>query len=304
MTSGAPFDGGNTGMPINALGPSRMEGKPLQADWRMVSPGYFKALRIRLLRGSLFTGHSDADERSLIVSATMARRIWGGENPIGRQIAAGPAGTFAVIGVVADVRNLDLALAPAPTMYISTSRYTWATMTVVVRSAGSVTQTAAFVRSTIRELDPQLALFNVGQMTDQIDRSGSQPRLNATLVGAFAIIAGLLAALGLYGVLASLVSQKRQEIGIRLALGAGRRAVLSLFVRRGLWLAGAGLLVGVAGALGASRWIESMMFGVSARDPLTFGVTVGLVACMALIATYIPARRASRVDPLIALRPD
>ena len=302
LTSGAPFDGGNTGTPIEAVGPSRLDGKPLQADWRMVSPGYFKALRIPLLEGELFTGNGQADEFSMIVSATMAKRIWGDEDAVGRQLVAGPTGTFRIVGVVDDVRNLELALQPAPTMYISAARYTWPTMTIVVRSAIGQSSAAGLIRSVLRELDPQLALFNVGGIEEGVRRSAAQPRLNATLVGLFALLAAMLAALGIYGVLAYLVSQKRQEIGIRMALGARRTSVQGLFIRRGLWLTVAGVAVGVAGALVAARWIGAMMFGVSARDPLTIAAAVTFVAIVALLASYIPAWKAAQVDPLIALR--
>jgi len=209
-----------------------------------------------------------------------------------------------VIGVVGDVRNLDLSLDPAPTMYLSATRYVWPTMTVIVRTTGANAQPANLLRGVVRELDPQLALHNVRDMETLIGESASQPRLNASLTGLFAVIAALLAALGIYGVLAYLVSQRRQEIGIRLALGASRTSVLRLFLRRGAWLAGGGLVAGVAGALAASRWIESMVFGVSARDPWTFAGAILAIGLVALCACYIPARRATRVDPLLALRND
>ena len=302
LTSGAPFDGGNTGMPIEAVGPSRLEGKSLQADWRMISPGYFKALRIPLLRGRLFTGNRAGDEFTMVVSASMARRIWGDEDPLGRQVSAGPNGRFTIIGIVGDVRNLQLALEPAPTMYISSAQYLWPTMTVIVRSTGPETPTASLLRTAVRELDPQLALFNIRRTEDRIDRSASQSRLNATLVGLFAGVAALLAALGIYGVLAYLVSQRQQEIGIRMALGAGRAMVVRLILARGLWLTGIGLAVGIAGAFGVTRWIQALIFGVSPTDPWTFSAAIGLVLLVALAASYAPARRATRVDPLIALR--
>ncbi|MBA2306458.1 MAG: ABC transporter permease [Acidobacteria bacterium] len=304
LSSGAPFGGGNTGMPINAVGPSRLNAEALQTDWRMVSPGYFSAMRIPLLRGRSFTGAAADGENRLVVSAAMARRMWGDEDPVGRQIKAGPNGLFTVIGVVGDVRNLDLSLDPAPTMYLSATRYVWPTMTVIVRTTGANAQPANLLRGVVRELDPQLALHNVRDMETLISESASQPRLNASLTGLFAVIAALLAALGIYGVLAYLVSQRRQEIGIRLALGASRTSVLRLFLRRGAGLAGGGLVAGVAGALAASRWIESMVFGVSARDPWTFAGAILAIGLVALCACYIPARRATRVDPLLALRND
>jgi putative ABC transport system permease protein len=302
LTNGAPFDEGNTGMPIEAVGPSRLNGKSLQADWRMVSPGYFNALQIPLLRGQGFTGTPARDERTMIVSATMAKRIWGDENVLGRQITAGPAGNFTIVGIVGDVRNEDLALPPAPTMYISSAQYQWSTMTVIVRSIGAETQAPSLLRTVVRELDPQLALYNVRTTIDRLDRSAAQPRLNATLVGLFAAVAALLAALGIYGVLAYLVSLRQQEIGIRMALGAGRSAVVGLILRRGLWLTASGVGAGIVAALGVSRWLRSLMFEVSPTDPRTFGLAVALVVLVAVGASYAPARRATRVDPLLALR--
>ena len=139
-------------------------------------------------------------------------------------------------------------------------------------------------------------------MTDLIDQSAAQPRLNASLIALFAVIAAVLAALGIYGVLAYLVSQRAQEIGIRMALGASRPAVLRLFLARGLWLAVGGLVAGVVGSVAVSRWIGSLLFDVSARDPWTIAAAAGAVGIVALLASYIPARRATKVDPLIALR--
>jgi putative ABC transport system permease protein len=227
--------------------------------------------------------------------------MWGDADPIGRQILAGPNGRFTVVGVVGDVRNLDLSLTPAPTMYLSTARFVWPTMTIIIRGDERA-QAAELLRRTVREIDPQLAVFNIRKMTDLIDQSAAQPRLNASLIALFALIAAVLAALGIYGVLAYLVSQRAQEIGIRMALGASRPTVLRLFLARGLWLAVGGLLAGVVGSVAVSRWIGSLLFDVRARDPWTIAAAVGVVAVVALLASYIPARRAAKVDPLIALR--
>ena len=302
VTSGAPFDGGNTGMPIDAVGASRLEGQPLQADWRMVSPGYFQALRIPLLRGRPFSGHRDADEPAIILSAGMARRIWGDADPIGRKIGAGPAGDFTVIGVVGDVRNLDLSLAPAPTMYISTARYVSASMTVVVRTRGEAGSGISVIRAAVRELDPQLAVHDASTLEDDVAQSAAQPRLNASLVAGFAGVAAVLASLGVYGVLAYLVSQRRHEFGIRVALGASRAAVVRLILARGVPLTALGLTAGVAGAIAGSRWVGSLLFDVGARDPVTFAAAVGTVAAAAAFASLIPAWQASRVDPLVVVR--
>ena len=301
LSSGAPFGGGNTGMPITAVGTSQIGTTPLQTDWRMVSPDYFRAMRIPLRRGRYFTETGTGDQASLIASATMARRIWGDEDPIGKQIQAGPNGVFTVVGVVGDVRNLDLALSPAPTMYLPATRFVWPTMTIIVRGDERA-QAASLVRTAVREQDPQLAVFNVRTMNEMIERSASQPRLNASLVALFAGLAALLAAVGIYGVLAYLVSQRTQEIGIRMALGAGRSSVQGLVLSRGLRLAALGLVAGVAGAVLVARWIGTLLFEIQARDPWTIAAAVGVVALVTIVASYIPARRAARVDPLVALR--
>jgi putative ABC transport system permease protein len=301
MSSGAPFGGGNTGMPVTAIGESLIGTSPLQTDWRMVSPSYFKTMHIPLLRGRYFSSNAAEDEFKLIVSAEMARRIWGDTDPIGRQIEAGPNGKWTVVGVVGNVRNLDLALSPAPTMYLSTTRFVWPTMTIIVRGDERA-QAAALLRTAVREQDPQLAVYNVRSMSDMIDRSAAQPRLNASLITLFAVLAALLAAIGIYGVLAYLVSQRTPEIGIRMALGAGRGAVQRLVLSRGLRLAALGLVAGIGGAVLVARWIGTLLFEVRARDPLTIAAAVAVVAAIALLASYLPARRAAKVDPLIALR--
>lgn len=289
-------------MPINAVGDTRLGSASLQSDWRMVSPDYFRAMRIPLLKGRYFSSSTGGeDDKALIVSAEMARRIWGDDDPVGRQVKAGPNGVYTIVGVVGNVRNLDLSLTPAPTMYLPATKYLWSSMTVIVRAPESA-QPAVAMRSALRELDPQLALFNVRQMEDLISQSAAQPRLNASLVALFAVVAALLAAIGIYGVLAYLVSQRTQEIGIRMALGASRPAVLRLFLARGLWLAVGGLVVGVAGSIAVGRWVGSMLFEMRARDPWTIGAAVATVAVVAIVASYIPARRATRVDPLTALR--
>ena len=302
LSSGAPFAGGNTGMPINAVGPSLMNDAALQTDWRMVSPGYFRAVRIPVLRGRDFTGSATTDAQTIVVSRTMARRMWGDDDPIGRQIKAGPNGIFTVVGVTGDARNIDLSVDPSPTMYLSLANYVWPTMTIIVRTAGASSQAPSLLRTALKELDPQLALDNVREMEAQVSDSASQRRLNAALTSSFAIVAALLAAIGIYGVLAYLVAQRQQEIGIRIALGAARSSVLRLVLGRGLILAAMGLVAGVVAALATSRWLESIVFGISARDVQTFAAALVIVAAIVFVASYFPARRATRVDPLVALR--
>jgi putative ABC transport system permease protein len=302
ISSGAPFSGGNTGMPIDAVGPSNLNGQPLQADWRMVSPGYFDAYRIPVVRGRTFTGNRGQDDQMMIISSGMARRMWGDEDPLGKQLKAGPNGIFTVIGVVDDVRNLELAAPPAPTMYLSTARYFWSPMNVVVRGAGEQPPGAEVVRSAIREIDPQLALYDVRSSRESIDRTAAQPRLNTILIALFAVLAAVLAAVGIYGVLAYVIAQRTQEIGIRMALGADGGAVVRHFLAGGARLMLAGMAAGLAGALLVTRWAESLLYEVQARDPWSFGVGLTIVAAITAIACLIPSRRATRVDPLTALR--
>jgi putative ABC transport system permease protein len=300
LTSGAPLSGGNTGQPIRAAGPNALGTDTLQADWRMVSPGYFNAMGIPLLRGRTFT---DEDRQGganvMIVSADMARRFWPDEDPVGRMLVAGDS--YRIIGVVGDVRNLNLATDPRPTMYLSTTQFVWPTMTLVVRTKTDV-PVASLIRKTVSAIDPQLAVFNVRTMETLLQTNAAQPRLTAWLVGLFALLALLLAAIGVYGVLAYLVTQRTREIGVRIALGARPRAVLNLVVGHSLRLSAIGVAVGVIAAALLGPKIESLLFGVQARDAMTLALVGFSLLTISLLASYIPARRATRVDPLTALR--
>ena len=186
-------------------------------------------------------------------------------------------------------------------MYLPARQTLWPTMSVVVRSSQG-TDAASIIRRQVATLDPELAVFNVRTMTTMLGEATAQPRLTAWLVGLFAIVAVLLAAIGVYGVLAYLVAQRTQEIGVRMALGASARSVLQLVLGHALRLTGAGIGIGMAGAAILGPFLASLLFGIGPRDAVTFaGVALGLVA-IAVLAGYVPARRATRVDPLVALR--
>jgi ABC-type antimicrobial peptide transport system permease subunit len=187
-------------------------------------------------------------------------------------------------------------------MYISTTQSAWPFMTVVVRTQADAASMTAALRRTLRELDPTLALYNVGTMDALLDREVAQPRLTAALVGIFALVALLLATIGLYGVLAFVVAQRTREIGVRMALGARPREVLTLVLRNGAWLAGIGLAAGAAGAAALARFMSSQLYGIDPRDPLTYAAVAAALMTVALVASYVPARRATRVDPVVALR--
>jgi putative ABC transport system permease protein len=302
LSSGAPLAGGNTAMPMKAVGANALDTRELQADWRQVSPEYFRAMGIPLLRGRTFAATDrQGGQNVIILSSDMARRFWPDGEAVGRSMVSGSGATFLVVGVVGDVRNVNQAVDPRPTMYLSTTQFLWPTMTLVVRSRGDA-PIASTVRTSVNAIDPELAVFNVRTMATLIDTNSAQPRVTAWLFGMFAALALLLAAIGVYGVLAYLVTQRTREIGVRLALGAKPASVLRLVVGHSLRLSVTGIVIGAIGALLAGPALESQLFGVRPRDPVTLAaVTVGLLA-IALLASYVPARRATRVNPLTALR--
>jgi putative ABC transport system permease protein len=229
----------------------------------------------------------------------MAHRLWPDEDPVGRVILTGSP--CRVIGVVGDVRNASQAVDPRPTMYLSTTQYLWPTMTLVVRTATDI-PVAALLRKTVGGLDPQLAVYNIRPMDGLLQTSTAQPRLTAWLVGSFAVLALLLAGLGVYGVLAYLVTQRTREIGVRLALGARPSSVLRLVVAHSLRLSVAGVAIGTIAAVMLGPALESQLFAVKARDAVTLiSVAIALIA-IATLASYLPARRATRLNPLAALR--
>ncbi len=303
LTSGAPFGGGNTGMPIRAIGANALGSDDLQADWRMVSDDYFRTVGIPLLRGRTFEPADGSEQASLniVLSANIARRFWPDGEAIGRQVQLGNKRVYRVVGVVGDARIVRITGEPRPTMYFPTSQLLWPTMTIVARTS-TATALPPLIRKTVASLDPQLAIFNVRTMDTLLENTTAQPRLTAWLVGLFALLALLLAAIGVYGVLAYLVAQRTQEIGVRMALGARPGSVIKLVLGHAVRLTVVGVIIGVAGAALLGPYMASQLFGVGPRDLTTLtGVAVGLIA-IAILASYVPARRATRVDPLVALR--
>ena len=308
VSSGIPFGNGNfTTHPMLTTGASVVApGTLIPIDWRIVSPGYFKTMAVPLVRGRDFT---DADNASalpvIIVSQATARKFWGDADPIGRILkrSADPRSSFTVVGVVGDVRSTALNQ-ESPALYYPMASRVWPLMDVVVRTDGAPEAVLQSVRQKIHELDAELALANVRTMDDWVSNSAAQPRLNAALLGGFSLAALLLAAIGIYGVLAYAVGQRTQEIGLRMALGAEPAAMMRLIVGEGLKVSLAGIVIGLIGGLAVSRAASSLVYGIPARDPVTFvGVAVLLLA-VALAACGIPARRAARVDPLVALHHD
>jgi putative ABC transport system permease protein len=308
-SSGVPLAGGNTSTELSVPGRPIAKGVPASADWRLVSPGYFKAMNIPL-RGRDFddrdVGTADKLGAVTIISASTARRYWPGEDPIGRSVILHSFGETPqmIIGVAGDVRSLGLdSDVGALTVYGSAAADPgWNPMSLVVRSSVDPLSHVTDIRSTLREIDPAVPLFDVRALDDLLSDSFGSRRFNMYLLGCFATAAAVLSCVGLFGVLAYLVAQRTRDIGIRLALGAGRRDVIAMIVGRGMTLALAGAVLGLIAAFGAARLMKSLLFSVAPWDPLTFAAVPALVCIVALIACYVPAQRASRVDPLSALR--
>ena len=306
VSSGIPFGQGNyTATPIVTTGPSPLPADTaVTTDWRVVSPGYFHAMQIPLVRGREFIDSDLAATapRVVIVSQATARRFWGDSDPLGRTLhrQGDPARVYAVIGVVGDVRQRTLTQ-EQPSIYYPSFNLA-SRMDVVLRTAAAPTSVLPSVRQKIRDLDAALPISTIRTMDEWVSNGAAQPRLNTILLATFAVCALLIAAIGIYGVLAYSVNQRTQEIGLRMALGAPAATVLRLIVSEGMTVGAIGIAVGIAGALAISRVLSSLVYETPVRDPLTFVLVALTLALVALVACVIPARKASRVDPIVALR--
>jgi putative ABC transport system permease protein len=281
----------------------------MQAAWRIVTPdGYFEAAGVPLLRGRLFSFEQDRydGEGAVVITHSMAERMWPGEDPIGKRLFWGgtQGRTRTVIGVVGDIQDVALESPMQPTMFLSSSQIVWPWMVVLVRTAGDITGIADAMRRAVHEVDPNIVVPEIRRVRDNRAATLAQPRFQAWILAGFAAVALALAAVGLYGLLAFTVAQRTREIGVRMALGARPDAVLALMIRRGLALTLAGLVFGLAAGAALTRLIQSLLYNTAPLDPLTFAAVPALFAFVALIATALPAYRAARVDPLVALRSD
>jgi putative ABC transport system permease protein len=253
---------------------------------------------IPLRRGRYYTEQDLSLPGSVVINEALARSYFPNENPVGRRTDRGT-----IVGVVGDVRQASLGVAAKPEMYFAGfGQIRRLGSTLVVRGYGEQDALANAIRSVVREVSPGQALFRMASMRAVIEESLATPRLNAWLMGFFAFIAVLLAAAGIYGVIAYLVTLRTREFGIRMALGADTGSVLRLVVNRGLALTAVGLAVGMVGAVGLTRVLRGTVYGVSITDPATFGAMAAVLGGVALAACVSPARRAARVDPSVALR--
>ena len=278
------------------------------AEYTIVSPGYFSAVGTPLLRGRDFLDSDTTDSGQVtVISSAMAKKFWPGEDPIGKQVGPGSARypVATIIGIAADVKHLSVREEPGPEMYVLYNQKIWPsllTMQFAVRTKADPASVTAGTREAIRSVDPDLPIAKVAPLTVIVKDSLTQSRFSMLLLGAFGALALILASIGIYGVISYSVGRRTREIGVRMALGAQRRNVLGLVLGQGARLAGLGIAIGLVAAIGVTRLMASLLFGVAPRDPLTFFAVPVLLMAIALLACYIPARRAMRVDPMVALR--
>jgi putative ABC transport system permease protein len=306
-----PFDGDTQDTSFDIEGYTPPPGSSPDNEIRSVEAGYFEAMGIPLVSGRLI-GRGDTAEAPpiVVINQAMAKKYWPHENALGKRLklhsSFAPQKDFStVVGVVGDVRGYGLDQAPRAEMYFPYPQLRYpAALAVVLKTAGDPAALVPSVRAAIAEVDRQQPIFNVTPMTELIATSMAQRRFSLVLMLIFGATALLLAAVGIYGVMSYTVAQRTQEIGIRVALGASPSSVLGMVVRDGMRLVLIGLALGLAGAFATSRLVASLLYGVTATDLVTYGAIALVLALVALLATVIPARRATRVDPMLALRAD
>jgi putative ABC transport system permease protein len=289
--------------------PFTVEGRPavtidqaFGADFRRVNQNYFSALRIPLLRGRNFTAQElRQEEKPVIVSQQLVDQVFPNEDPLGKRLISAIGDTrHEIIGVVGDIRHNSLGGPPVATIYFPALETPFTNL--VIRTKGEPLSVAAVVRKEIQAMDPDQPIAAVKPMTSWVEQSVAAQRYRTTLLGLFAVLAVVLAATGIYGVMSYTVAQRTHEIGVRMALGARQGDVLKLVVRQGMMLALIGVALGLLGAFALTRVMSTLLFQVTARDPITFVIVAALLIAVAFVACFVPALRATKVDPLVALR--
>lgn len=288
---------------INVEGYMPPPGQELQVDIRTASTDYFRTMGIPLIEGRFFSQNDTAEmPLVVIIDEKFAQRFWPHDNPIGKHLWFDPKKAFTIVGVVGVVKQYGLETDGKIATYFSHQQEPGSGMFFVVRSSSDVTPLSGPITREIHAVDPTAVVYGIRSMQDRLYDSLARQRFASTMLGAFALFALLLAAVGLYGVMSYLVSQSTRDIGVRIALGARPSDILGMVVRQGMELSAVGILAGLAGAFAVTRVMTSLLFGVSAIDAATFAAVPGILAAVALAATVIPALRATRVDPMIALR--
>ncbi|MGH9855565.1 MAG: FtsX-like permease family protein, partial [Blastocatellia bacterium] len=282
------------------------KGGTLSVASTAVGQDYFETAGTPLMRGRGIERRDDErSPRVAVVNETMARSLWPDQEAVGKRFRCfGESWIVEVVGVARDAKYNDLTEANTPFIYVPLLQNYADAGTLHVRATGDAAQITAAVRGVVKELAPNLPLLNVQTLSDRIDQSLNGQRSQTRLLAFFGLLALLLSSIGIYGVMAYSVAQRTREIGIRMALGARSQNVLSLIVKQGITLVMSGVALGLIAAFAITRLIGSLLFGVTAADPATFAVTSLLLVGVAALAGYLPARRATKVDPLIALRQD
>ena len=278
----------------------------LSADYRVITPGYFRALGIPLLSGRLYTWQDvSTPSNTVVIDENLARRAWPDENPLGKRVKLGLGGKpswMEVIGVVGHVHNDELQSEGRDQVYLTHRDAAVPVMNVTVRSSGETDNLTGAIRQAMKDVDSEIPIYNIRGMSEYLDRATAGDRFILILLSLFAASALILAAVGIYGLISYSAQQRTREIGIRMALGAERRDILKLVIGQGMRLVTAGVVIGLAAALGLTRVIESHLYGVRPTDAQTFALVSGVLMMVALLACYIPAHRATKVAPSVALR--
>jgi putative ABC transport system permease protein len=292
--------------------PAPRPGETPSANFNPISPDYFNTVSARIVAGRAFTPQDDQDHPGVaIVNEAFARQFFPNENAIGRRIKPSPPAriwdnqrltSFEIVGIVRNVKSSGLNAETDPAYYLPASQAPLADMTILVRTSGDPVAIVPGLRQAVWAIDPNQPIATVKTMEQIVSDSIAQPRLNMALMGLFGALALVLAAVGIYGLLSYAVTQRTQEMGIRMALGAQVSDVLGLVLKQGMMLALIGEAIGLAGAFALTRLIRGLLFGVTPTDATTFIAVVGVLTTIALLACYLPARRATKVDPLKALR--
>lgn len=306
LISRLPLSQWNTSLNVFPIGPAAIPNEAsIQADWRVVHGDYFRAMQIPLLRGqTLESLDPDVAAVSMVISPSLARALFGDADPIGRQVnlGGGRPRPVTIVGIVGDVQSTGLKESPRPAYYLSARRFIYGPQALVVRHDGNLAPLISALRRTIKQIDPTVPMFQIQTMNELRAEGVQQERLLIALFGTFAGAALILAALGTYGVVAFTVHQRTPEIGIRLAIGAQRHDILRLVLGQGSRLATIGIALGLLGAFAASRVMSAMLYNTSVTDVVSYAAAAVALATAALLASFIPAHRATKVDPMIALR--
>jgi len=288
---------------INVEGYAAPPGQELQADIRVAGTDYFRTMEIPLRKGRFFTEDDTAEKpQVVIIDEKFAQRFWPDSDPIGKHLWWDPKKPMTIVGVVGVVKQYGLETEGKIATYFPQQQHPDNRMFLAVRTSSEVTGLASAVVSEIHAVDPDVVVYGIRTMQERLYESLARQRFSSTMLGAFSLFALLLAAVGLYGVMSHLVTQSTHDIGVLVTLGAQPGNIIGLVVRQGMELAGVGIVVGLAGAAALTRVMTSLLFGVSTTDAFTFGIVPALLAAVAFAATAIPAWRATRVDPMVALR--